>query len=311
MLSRLGLGLVLCAALMAAGCETFRPQTDVRGEYERGTRESSVLRDGQIAVRVRPGETLSGIARDYGTTPQAIANATGLSDVDNIVVGEKLIIPAKERRTAAVAPVRRSAQQPQRRQSEPQPRADQIAGSPSFRMTSPREAGVAVAPLVEVTRASAIRSPSRSPRENDLVLANYTPAEAAPRASNSKGKFGWPIAGKVIVGYGVRESGQQNDGINIAAIAGAPVRAAADGEVTFTGQIKSYGKIILVSHSGGYVTAYAHNSEIRVQKGDRVKRGQTIGLAGATGSVDSPQVHFEIRRKGEPVDPRKLLVALN
>lgn len=301
---------MLCAAMMAAGCGTFRPQTDVRGEYERGSRESTVLHNGQIAVRVRPGETLSGIARDYGTTPQAIANATGLSDIDNIVVGEKLIIPSSALRTASVAPVRRPAQQ-QRQQSQPEPRAAQIAGSPSFRLTSPREAGVAVAPLVEVTRASAIRTPSRAPRGDDVVLASYTPAEAAPRASNTKGKFGWPIAGKVIVGYGVRESGQQNDGINIAAVAGAPVRAAADGEVTFTGQIKSYGKIILVSHSGGYVTAYAHNSEIRVQKGDRVKRGQTIGLAGATGSVDRPQVHFEIRRKGQPVDPRKLLVALN
>ncbi|NWH08829.1 MAG: M23 family metallopeptidase [Alphaproteobacteria bacterium] len=125
---------------------------------------------------------------------------------------------------------------------------------------------------------------------------------------SSRVAFDWPLRGRVITGFGVRANGERNDGINIAAAEGDPVRAAADGTVTYAGdELRGYGKLVLIRHPNGYVTAYAHNSSIRVDKGDRVRRGQVIAAAGRTGAVDRPQLHFEIRKGVQPVDPRRYL----
>jgi murein DD-endopeptidase MepM/ murein hydrolase activator NlpD len=119
----------------------------------------------------------------------------------------------------------------------------------------------------------------------------------APAADQS---FRWPAKGRVIAGYG--SSG--NEGINIAMPEGTPVKAAEDGTVAYAGSdVKGYGKLVLVRHTNGYVSAYAHNGELDVRPGEKVKRGQTIAKSGATGNVTSPQLHFEIRKGATPVDP--------
>ncbi|MBN8958070.1 MAG: M23 family metallopeptidase, partial [Rhizobiales bacterium] len=89
---------------------------------------------------------------------------------------------------------------------------------------------------------------------------------------------------------------------------GTSVKAAEDGVVAYAGnELKGYGNLVLVRHSNGYVTAYAHASSLKVKRGDKVKRGQIIALAGQTGSVSSPQLHFEIRKGSSPVDPMPFL----
>ncbi|MGH6828654.1 MAG: murein hydrolase activator EnvC family protein [Rhizomicrobium sp.] len=123
-------------------------------------------------------------------------------------------------------------------------------------------------------------------------------------------QFTWPVAGPVIVPFGTAANGERNDGINIAAPMDTPIHAAASGTVTYVGdELKAYGNLILIRHEDGYVTAYAHADRILVRRGDKVGKGQVIGYSGATGDVDSPQLHFEIRHGTEPVDPRSLLVA--
>ena len=103
-------------------------------------------------------------------------------------------------------------------------------------------------------------------------------------------------------------SGERNDGINIAASEGAPVRAAAAGTVTYAGnELRQYGNLIIIKHSDGYITVYAHEASIGVNKGDQVSQGQVIGTAGATGGIDQPGVHFEVRYQTKPVNPRPLL----
>ena len=83
------------------------------------------------------------------------------------------------------------------------------------------------------------------------------------------------------------------------------MKAAEDGTVAYAGSdVKGYGKLVLVRHTNGYVSAYAHNGELNVKRGEKVSRGQTIAKSGATGNVTSPQLHFELRRDGRPVDPR-------
>ena len=120
--------------------------------------------------------------------------------------------------------------------------------------------------------------------------------------------FRWPVRGRVITAYGAKTSGKQNDGINVAVPEGTPVKAAEDGVVTYSGnELKGYGNLVLVKHSNGYVTAYAHASELMVKRGDTIKRGQIIAKAGQTGEVSSPQLHFEIRQGSTPVDPSKFL----
>ncbi len=111
--------------------------------------------------------------------------------------------------------------------------------------------------------------------------------------------FRWPARGRIIQKF---ENGA--DGINIALPEGTPVKAIEDGEIAFAGsELTGYGKMILVRHANGYVSAYAHNSELEVKRGDKVKRGQTIAKSGQTGNVGSPQLHFELRKGSTPIDP--------
>jgi murein DD-endopeptidase MepM/ murein hydrolase activator NlpD len=120
--------------------------------------------------------------------------------------------------------------------------------------------------------------------------------------------FRWPVRGRVIAGYGAKTSGKQNDGINVAVPEGTPVKAADDGVVTYAGnELKGYGNLVLIKHNNGYVTAYAHTSELMVKRGDTIKRGQIIAKSGQTGEVQSPQLHFEIRKGSQPVDPTQFL----
>jgi murein DD-endopeptidase MepM/ murein hydrolase activator NlpD len=132
-------------------------------------------------------------------------------------------------------------------------------------------------------------------------------APAQPEDTGST-KFAWPVQGHIIEGYGGSVHGERNDGINIATQDGAPIRAAAAGTVTYTGnELKGYGNLVLIRHDNGYVTAYAHAGSIKVSRGDVVERGQVIGTAGETGDVDRPQLHFEIRKGVQAVDPIQYL----
>ena len=126
--------------------------------------------------------------------------------------------------------------------------------------------------------------------------------------ANGDTQFAWPIHGRVISNFGATTGGERNDGINIAAANGDPIRAAADGTVSYAGNdLRSYGNLVLIRHDDNYVTAYAHADRIAVNRGDHVVKVQVIAYAGNTGDVSEPQLHFEIRLGVRPVDPRPLL----
>ncbi|MFM9161799.1 MAG: peptidoglycan DD-metalloendopeptidase family protein [Methylocystis sp.] len=120
-------------------------------------------------------------------------------------------------------------------------------------------------------------------------------------------EFRCPARGRIIQGF----SSGGNDGINIAVPEGTQVKAAEGGEVAYAGsELKGYGNMVLIRHPNGFVTAYAHNGELDVKKGDKVKRGQTIARSGQSGNVGSPQLHFELRKGSTPVDPTNFLAGL-
>jgi murein DD-endopeptidase MepM/ murein hydrolase activator NlpD len=126
-----------------------------------------------------------------------------------------------------------------------------------------------------------------------------------PMSGNS---FRWPVKGRVIGGFGPKPDGGHNDGINLAVPQGTSVKAAENGVVAYAGnELKGYGNLVLIRHANNWVSAYAHNDEILVKRGDKVRRGEIIAKAGATGSVSSPQVHFELRKGSRPVDPTKYM----
>ena len=125
---------------------------------------------------------------------------------------------------------------------------------------------------------------------------------------NNENKFLWPVKGKVISKFGKTDDGFYNDGINIYSEKGTNVISAEDGKVIYSGnEIPGYGNLVLIKHSRNWITAYAHLDDVFIKKGNSVRKGQKIGSVGNTGNVRSPQLHFEIRKGKDSVDPLKFL----
>ncbi|MEX0698052.1 MAG: M23 family metallopeptidase, partial [Dongiaceae bacterium] len=170
-------------------------------------------------------------------------------------------------------------------------------------------AGVSVAPAPP-TPGPPGDAPVAAPAEAETAAAaEYTTAPEIPAAipqppALSGGKFLWPVNGKIVSRFGATDGGLHNDGLNIAAPQGTPVRAAENGVVAYSGnELRGFGNLLLIRHADGWMSAYAHNDALLVQRGDRVARGQTIARVGRTGNVATPQLHFELRRGAGPVDP--------
>jgi murein DD-endopeptidase MepM/ murein hydrolase activator NlpD len=235
---------------------------------------------------VNHGDTLMSIARRNHIPVAELARANKLEPSSKLKLGMKLTVPGTK--TAAAAPV-----------AQP---AVVAAAQP------------AVAPAAPATKLAA--APLGPPQAAHLAQAtgkieDVPAAETPVKASEATGAlptFRWPVRGKVITAYGAKANGKANDGINLAVPEGTPVKAAEDGVVAYSGnELKGYGNLVLVRHSNGYVTAYAHASELMVKRGDTIKRGQVIAKSGQSGEVGSPQLHFEIRKGSSPVDPLQFL----
>jgi murein DD-endopeptidase MepM/ murein hydrolase activator NlpD len=233
---------------------------------------------------VNRGDTLLSVARRNHLPVSELARANGLDPRAKLKLGAKLTVPAA--RTSAAAP----ALQPE-----------------SVAIAQP----VAL-PAPATRMAAAVTGPQQSVRLAQATTRVEEPAAEAPaKAAEATGAlptFRWPVRGKVITGYGAKTNGKANDGINLAVPEGTPVKAAEDGVVAYSGnELKGYGNLVLVRHTNGYVTAYAHASELMVKRGDTIKRGQIIAKSGQSGEVGSPQLHFEIRKGSSPVDPLQFL----
>ena len=157
-------------------------------------------------------------------------------------------------------------------------------------------------------------APSTASSSVAPMVATSAPPTANEIAAAGAGRFIQPVTGDIISGYGPKDGGQRNDGVNFVAPAGTPVRAAAAGEVVYAGdQVPGFGNLVLVKHDGGWVTAYAHLGRVDVKMRDMVMQGQQIGQVGSTGGVSQPQLHFEVRYaptpqdKARPVDPSLVL----
>ena len=227
--------------------------------------------------RVAPGETLFSLGRKYHVNPYKIASYNGLPRNVQLKVGQRVKIP-----TASGWSMGQGAQTPH-------------ATTPS----APR-------PVKEARKTT--------PKDDSRIIRHDNPAPRQPekraetQPSIGASGFRWPVRGRVISTYGAKPGGARNEGINIAVPEGADVHAANDGVVAYAGnELKGYGNLVLIRHKNGWVTAYAHNKELFVRRGDRIRRGQVIAKAGSTGSVKTPQLHFELRKGASAVNPLKYL----
>jgi murein DD-endopeptidase MepM/ murein hydrolase activator NlpD len=222
---------------------------------------------------VKPGETGIAIARAYGVSWSTVIAANKLKPPYTLEVGQKLMLPS----------------------------AKAVAETNATMTVEQRAAAFSVNIDDLITGAQPAEAPSASGAPRSAPAA---PAEA-PTAAIA---LVWPVDGRILSSFGAKPGGRYNDGINLKATQGAAVRAAADGVVAYAGDaIPGFGNLLLIKHPGGWVTAYAHNEALLVTLGTKVRAGEPIARAGATGSVDSPQLHFEVRRGRTAVDPVKLL----
>ncbi len=221
---------------------------------------------------VRNGDSVYGIARSYGVQVAELQRVNGITDPHSVRVGSVLRVPG-----AAGA--------------EPAPMGT---------------THVAVAPPVVQSTGQSTRQPTVINRREIAAAGSDVSTGAInppPRAAVGD-KLRWPVQGKILAAFGQRNDGTHNDGINLSVPQGTPVHAAEAGTVAYAGnELKGYGNLVLLRHDNGWVTAYAHNEQLLVKRGDKVQRGQVIAKAGRTGSVDQPQLHFELRQGSKPVDP--------
>lgn len=230
---------------------------------------------------VNAGETLMSISRRYKVSLSQLSKANNLAPGAKLKIGDKVSIPGGKAAVAAAVPAQADAKKQVVASANPAPNSAPPAAA------SEHKARVATA-----TGDTDAAEPAAKPSETTSGLPT----------------FRWPVRGRVISGYGAKTNGKQNDGINVAVPEGTPIKAAEDGTVAYAGnELKGYGNLVLVRHSNGFVSAYAHASELMVKRGDPIKRGQIIGKSGQTGEVSSPQLHFEIRKGSTPVDPQQFL----
>ncbi|HVK90657.1 MAG TPA: peptidoglycan DD-metalloendopeptidase family protein [Mycoplana sp.] len=224
--------------------------------------------------QVQPGDSLAKIAARNGVSVEALKKANGLAGA-SIRVGQTLTIPAADksatdRTTTASLPEPKKAAEPAAKNAE---------------AYAPVEKTQTVAEVEEKTEVTA----------------------DAPE-STGIGKYRWPVRGAVIAGYGANVEGSRNDGIDISVPEGTPIKAAENGVVIYSGSsLKELGNAVLVRHDDGTVTVYGHASNLNVQRGQKVQRGQTLASSGMSGSASRPKVHFEVRKNASAVNPMTYL----
>jgi len=296
--------------------------------------------------RIEAGESLYAVARRYDVTTDAIIAANGLTSPDKIFVGQSVIIPGRPgmvapKMVAPVAPVKVAAVN-----IPPAPVPDSAQPEQLVNLTAPAtKTAEVVAPVVPVRVATpapvetvpeqiapkpiarpsglATTAPKAIVPQNQVAKVTDTPkqSEQAPITTASvsptnveapatpksvSGSFRWPVKGRVIADF----RASKNTGVNIEVPEGSSVRATENGQVIYVGSaVEGFGNLVLIKHSNGYVSAYAHLKDITVAKGTAVDRGDSIGTAGMTGAVSRPQLHFELRKGATPVDPMPLLAS--
>jgi murein DD-endopeptidase MepM/ murein hydrolase activator NlpD len=308
--------------LLGSDAPTEESSARVEREQVRETaanEDTPSLKASRGKIRVERGMTLYSIASANDISIKQLASANRIRAPYRIREGQILQMPSNVTRVRVPTPTMQSQKQQ--------------LDNDSYANNRPR-----VKPLVDAQEIEVVENNNNKPTEplidkrpsNNVLASSDSGAGGVeidsvppiPKSGVNEGNqsqtdldlssefanLRWPVKGKVIVDFGKKSDGSKNEGINIAVPEGTMIKAATDGVVAYAGnELKGYGNLVLIRHDGGYVTAYAHAKELNVRKGDQVKRGDIIGLAGQTGAVSSPQLHFEVRKGPTALNPLKFL----
>lgn len=267
------------------------------------------------------GDTLAGISKRFNVSVKELASENNLRATASVKKGQKILLPDGYRDKGPVRTTTTVASRPSTpAYTPPAPSSNTYArvdsSSPSATAPStpsgpqPYSGNAYPRPSAPVAAQPVSPPPSTA---RPIIESSAAPTEAEIIASG-KGKFAWPVRGEIMSSFGLKGTGQRNDGLDIRAAQGTPVLSAADGEVAYAGnQVQTFGNLVLVKHADGWVTAYAHLSSINVKMRQEVRQGEQLGAVGATGGANEPKLHFEmryaptVRDKAKPVDPALVL----
>ena len=297
-------GMAVGAAVLLGGCSSL-PLGDVpivdrsvptSGEHTTAGSQSSSfaplgdVRDSGRTHTVTVGDTIYNISVRYGVTPSALMQLNAVTDPTQLAIGRVLHIPES---TAAPREVTMPEGVRVNRIEHVAPIEAAAGSSPSGDQTSTGSVPAPTAPTSAAAAPAAEPAPAAKTAEK--------PAAAVVPGT----RMIWPVRGTVLSDFA-----KNGKGLDIGAAAGSVVVSAGAGEVIFVGSgVKGYGQLVIVRHTPTLVTAYGHNSKIVVQTGDKVKAGQKIAESGNT-EAERPMLRFEVRDRGQPVDPMKFLPPL-
>jgi len=264
------------------------------------------------AVRVGRGDTVYSIARRHKLSPRVVIDANHLRPPYALRVGQRLVLPQGRIHTVRRGEFLALIGNRYGVDAFSIARINAIRAPytifPGQKLRIPRTVGFRRRQIAKAPRIVARQAPPKRRRATAKIRSSARAKVQRPPA-RAGGKFAWPLKGRVISKYGPKKKGLYNDGINIAAPRGAPVKAVENGVVAYAGnEIRGFGNLLLIKHDGGWVSAYAHNDRLLVKRGEKVMRGQVISQVGSTGSVTSPQLHFELRKGSNAVDPGKYMM---
>lgn len=251
-------------------------------------------------ITVGAGDTLYSISRKYSVPVNDLAVMNDLSAPFRLSVGQKLRVPDLQR---AAANVSVSNATPKTAPVKPLATAVSVPKTDTKQVATPKTA----TPKKDATTRNTTDNIKTAAAPKQKISSD--PKQKLPTiAARSSSKFSWPVRGKILSGFGSKPNGLVNDGINIAASRGTTVKAAENGVVAYAGnEVKGMGNLIILQHSGGWMTVYAHLDSIGLRRGAKVSVGQKIGTVGTTGKVDQPQLHFEIRKGTKAYNPSQYL----
>jgi len=261
---------------------------------------------------VKRGETLVGIALQYGMDYRELAAWNGITNVNVISVGQVLQLAAPvgmgQTTPLAVGPTPLATAAPI--EARPLANTDKVKVEPRgqklpfsektlAQLSAPEGAGAAagVAPATPAAPVppAPVAAPAPAPAPE--------PEKVSPGTDSEDVDWMWPVKGKALAPFT-----ESTKGVDLPGKKGAPVQAAASGRVIYAGDLRGYGRLVIIKHNNTWVSAYAHNEKLLVKEQQDVKKGQKIAEMGSS-DTDQVKLHFEVRRNGKPVDPAKVLPA--
>jgi len=246
-------------------------------------------------VTVAAGETLYAISRKTGVSLSDLIKSNNLTPPYNLKVGDRLNVPSPNYHIV------KSGETLYAISRLYQMKIDQLVEMNNLKAPY----AVKVGDKIRISNFSAPQDEPVTEEKEDTKESGFVPIG---KLADKNNRFSWPLKGELISKFGPKSGGLYNDGINIKAKNGAEVKASEDGAVAYVGnELKGYGNLVIVKHSGGWITAYAHLEKTFVKRGEKVEKGQKIATVGSSGNVNSPQLYFGLRKGRDAVNPQNYL----